>query len=148
GGTVYAVASTRGRRRVWFLAGLIGSTVGFGIIAALPSVWVVFAGAFVVGLSSGLFGSLIGWLMIERIPEQMRGRIMGTQNAIMTAAPPVGIVAAAILTEYSGVNVAAIVLAGVWLVALVLGLFARSLRDLEPDAVQAANYETAVVGDA
>lgn len=145
GGTIYAVAGSRGRRRVWFLSGLIGSAIGFGIIAALPSVWVVFAGAFVVGLSSGLFGSLIGVLMIERIPEQMRGRIMGTQNALMTAAPPVGIVVAAILTEYAGVHVAAVVLASVWLIALALGLFARSLRSLEP---QAGNDETAVVGGA
>lgn len=136
GGTTYAVAGSQGRRRVWFLAGLIGSGLGFGIIAALPSVWVVFAGAFVVGLSSGLFGSLIGVLMIERIPEQMRGRIMGTQNAIMTAAPPVGIVAAAVLTEYAGVSVAGVALAGVWLVALILGLTAPSLRNLEPETVQ------------
>jgi MFS family permease len=141
GGTLYAVVGTR-RRRGWFLAGLIGSTIGFGIIAALPSVWLVFAGAFVVGFSSGLFGSLIGVLMIERIPEQMRGRIMGTQNAIMTAASPVGIVAAAILTEYAGVHVAAVVLAAVWLIALVLGLSARSLRTLES---QAENDESAVV---
>jgi MFS family permease len=141
GGTLYAVVGTR-RRRGWFLAGLIGSTIGFGIIAALPSVWLVFAGAFVVGFSSGLFGSLIGVLMIERIPERMRGRIMGTQNAIMTAASPVGIVAAAILTEYSGVHVAAVVLAAVWLIALVMGLSARSLRTLES---QAENDESAVV---
>lgn len=148
GGTIYAVTGTRGRRRAWFLAGLLGSTLGFGLIAALPSIWVVFAGAFVVGLSSGLFGSLIGVLMIERIPEQMRGRIMGTQNAIMTAAPAVGIMTAGVLTEYAGVNVAAIVLVGVWLVALALGLFARSLRNLEPEPAEAGDGETAVIDSA
>lgn len=148
GGTVYAVAGTRGRRRAWFLAGLIGSTLGFGVIAALPSVWFVFAGAVIVGLSSGLFGSLIGVLMIERIPERMRGRIMGTQNAIMTAAPSVGIVAAAVLTEYAGVNVAAVVLVAVWPIALVLGLSARSLRNLEPGAGETTTGVTGVIGDA
>lgn len=148
GGTIYAVAGPRGRRRAWFLTGLIGSTIGFGIIAALPSVWVVFAGAFVVGASSGLFGSLIGVLMIERIPEQMRGRIMGTQNAILTAAPAIGIVAAAVLTEYAGVNLAAIVLAALWTVALVVGLCARSLRNLEPEAVQTKSDGMAVVESA
>lgn len=132
GGATYATAGTRGRRRTWFLVGLIGSTVGVTIIAVLASVWVVFAGAFVVGLFSGLIGSLTGVLMIERIPERMRGRIIGTQNAIMTAAPPAGIVVAAVLTEYAGVNTAALALASVSLVALVLGLGARSLRNLEP----------------
>jgi MFS family permease len=148
GGTIYAVAGTRGRRRGWFLAGLFGSTIGFGIMAALPSVWIVLAGAFVVGLSSGLFGSLVGVLMIERIPEQMRGRIMGTQNAIMTAAPPVGIVAAAVLTEYLGVNIAAVALAAVWLVALILGLAAPALRNLESEPVQDNDDRAVVAKDA
>lgn len=148
GGTTYAIAGRRGRRRGWFVAGLVGSALGFGIIAALPSVWVVLAGAFIMGLSSGLFGSLIGVLMIERIPEQMRGRIMGTQNAIMTAAAPVGIFIAGALTEYAGVNVAAIALAGVWLIALVVGLFARSLRTLDPEDGQSTGDEMTVAGRA
>jgi MFS family permease len=132
GGAVYAVAGARGRRQVWFRIGLIGTTAGFVVIAVLGSVWTVLAGAFVVGLASGLFGGLIGVLMIERIPEHMRGRIMGTQNALMTAAPPAGIVVAAVLTEYVSVEVAAAVVAAVWAVAAVVGLLAPSLRRLEP----------------
>jgi MFS family permease len=132
GGAVYAVAGARGRRQVWFRIGLIGTTAGFVVIAVLGSVGTVLAGAFVVGLASGLFGGLIGVLMIERIPEHMRGRIMGTQNALMTAAPPAGIVVAAVLTEYVSVEVAAAVVAAVWVVAAVVGLLAPSLRRLEP----------------
>ncbi|MCP2283215.1 Major Facilitator Superfamily protein [Promicromonospora umidemergens] len=146
GAGVYAGAGARGARRTWFLTGLVGTTVGFGVVATLSSVWVVLAGAFVVGLSSGLFGSLMGVLMIERIPERMRGRIMGTQNAVMTAAPPVGLLAAAVLTEYISVEVAAIALAGVWLIAVAVGLFARSLRHLEPEP--AATTDDAKVGAA
>ncbi|MDR6201262.1 MFS family permease [Microbacterium sp. SORGH_AS428] len=132
GGALYAVAGTRGSRRGWFLTGLLGSTAGFALIGALPSVWVVLAGAAVVGLAAGVFNSLIGVLMIERIPEALRGRILGTQNAVLTAAPPVGIVLAAVLTEYAGVDTAAVLLASVWLIALVVGIAARSLRSLEP----------------
>lgn len=132
GGLAYAVLGPRGRRRTWFVIGLIGSTIGLALIAALASVWLVFLGAFVLGLSSGLFGSLVGVLMIERIPEHLRGRVMGTQNAIITAAPSVGIIVAAVLTEYAGVRPAAIAVTAVWLVALAIGLFARSLRSLEP----------------
>ena len=136
GATLYAVAGTRGRRRGWFLWGMIGTTVGLGVLASLASVWIVFAGAFLVGLASGLFSSLIGVLMIERIPEEMRGRIMGTQNAITTAAPPLGIVVAAVLTGFAGVGVAAAVVTSVWLVALLLGLASPSLRTLDPEPAQ------------
>lgn len=148
GGTVYAVAGTRGRRRAWFLTGMVGTAAGFAVLAALPSVWLVLVGAFLVGAFSGLFGGLLGVLMIERIPEDMRGRIMGTQNAVTTAAPPVGIVVAAVLTEYAGVGVAAIALASVWLVAVVVGLSARSMRNLEPEITQTDGDGTAVVESA
>ncbi|GAB4065603.1 MFS transporter [Angustibacter speluncae] len=143
GAGVAAVAGSRGRRRTWFVAGLVGSTVGFAAVGSLASVWVVLTGAFVVGLSGGAFGTLLGVLMIERIPEHVRGRVMGTQNALLTAAPPVGIVAAAVLTEYLDVRVAAAALTAVWLVALVVGLVSRSLRDLEPAAGAAPPVVTA-----
>lgn len=87
-----------------------------------------------MGLSSGLFGSLAGVLMIERIPEAMRGRIMGTQNAMMTAAPPVGIVACAVVTEYISVTAAAAMIALVWMIAFVCALSLTSLRTLDGDA--------------
>lgn len=131
GSGLYAALGTRGPRRGWFVTGLLGTTVGFAMIAPLSSVPVVFAGAFTVGLSSGLCGSLLGVLMIERIPEDLRGRIMGTQNAIMTATPAAGIMLAAVLSEMITVQVAAIVLSAVWLVAVVVGLTARSMRRLE-----------------
>jgi MFS family permease len=131
GGSIFAVAGGRGRRRAWFVVGLLGTTVGFGVVGALPSMWGVLAGGFVVGLSSGLFGSLVGVLMIERIPEGMRGRIMGTQNAIMTAAPGVGIMGAAAVVEASSVQLGAIAIVSLWLVPLLVGLLARSMRSLE-----------------
>ena len=134
GGGAYAFAGTRGPRRAWFVIGMIGTTIGIGLISLLTSVWVVFAGAFVLGAASGLFGSLMGVLMIERIPEQLRGRIMGTQNALTTAAPSVGIMLAAVLTEYASVNAAALVLLGAWGCAFVYGLAARPLRTLEPQS--------------
>lgn len=134
GGGAYAFAGTRGPRRAWFVIGMIGTTIGIGFISLLTSVWVVFAGAFVLGAASGLFGGLMGVLMIERIPEQLRGRIMGTQNALTTAAPSVGIMLAAVLTEYASVNAAALVLLGAWGCAFVYGLAARPLRTLEPQS--------------
>ncbi|PPF33363.1 MFS transporter [Pseudoclavibacter sp. AY1H1] len=137
GGGTYAVAGTRGPRRAWFVVGMIGTTIGIGLISLLTSVWVVFAGAFVMGAASGLFGSLMGVLMIERIPEQLRGRIMGTQNALTTAAPSLGIMLAAVLTEYTSVNIAALALLGAWGCAFLYGLVARPLRTLEPQATSA-----------
>lgn len=133
-GALYATFGMRGRRRVWFLVGAVGLATGFAVIATLASVWVVLAGGFVAGLASGVFSSLMGVLMIERIPEAMRGRIMGTQNALTTVAPALGIMLGAVLTEVADVRVAAVVIASIWAIALVTALFARSLRNLDPIA--------------
>jgi MFS family permease len=132
GGVVYAVVGARGRRRTWFVVGLVGTAVGFAVIAPLLSTLAIFAGAFVVGLASGMFGSLMGVLMIERIPEELRGRVMGTQNSMMTAAAPIGLVGAALIIEFAGAVAAGIAFAGVWVIAAAFAMGARSLRDLGP----------------
>lgn len=137
GGGLYAVFGARGRRRSWFAVGLIGTVAGIGVVAVLPELPVLFGGAFLFGLSSGLFGSLIGVLMLEGIPEQMRGRIMGTQNSLMMLAAPIGMVAVALVGEQFGLRMAGTVAAAVWLVAAVLALIAPALRTLEAPAAEA-----------
>ena len=131
GGGLYAIFGARGRRRTWFVTGLSGTVLGIGLVAVLPAVPVLFAGAFLFGFSSGLFGSLIGVLMLEGIPERMRGRIMGTQNSLMMIAAPIGMVAVAVLGEQWGLRTAGICVAVGWLVAALAALIAPALRTLE-----------------
>jgi MFS family permease len=131
GGGLYAAFGTRGKRRTWFVIGLSGTVLGIGAVSVLPALPVLFAGAFLFGFSSGLFGSLIGVLMLEGIPERMRGRIMGTQNSLMMIAAPIGMVAVALLGEQWGLRTAGICVAAAWLVAALAALIAPVLRTLE-----------------
>jgi len=132
GGGIYAVLAGRGPRRVWFVTGLAGTVAGIGVIAVLPSAGLIFAGAFVLGFATGLFGSLIGVLMIEHVPERMRGRIMGTQNSLMMIAAPAGIVAVALIGNQFDLRTAGITLAVLWAVAAVVAVWTPALRRLEP----------------
>ena len=134
GAGVYAALSSRLGRRAWLLLSAAGITGGIALMAALPSPWLVFAGAFLVGLFSGLINSLVGVLTIERIPEALRGRILSTQNALMMVAAPAGILLAGAVAEFAGVGAAAWVVASLWIGALVVILAARSLRTLDSDA--------------
>lgn len=136
GGTVFAILGRRGDRRLWLVVGLVGNALGFIVVGALVSIETILVGAVIIGVCGGAFGSLIGVLMIERIPDEMRGRIMGTQNALTTAAPATGFVAAALLIEHLGVEIAALLVISPWVVALVWGLATPHLRNLErrPDA--------------
>lgn len=137
GGAIYAMAGRRGTRRRWLVSGLAGATAGFAVIATLASVPVILAGAALLGLSSALYSGLFGVLAIERVPEYVRGRIAAIQNALITAAVPLGIMGAAVLIELSGVAVAVLAMAGIWAVAAATGVLVPALRDIGPGATGA-----------
>ncbi|WP_119697530.1 MFS transporter [Microbacterium halotolerans] len=149
GGGIYAVAGTRGSRRGWFVTGSLGSVLGLAIVASLMSVWILFLGAFVLGFSVGLFGALVGVLSIERIPEDKRGRVLGTQNTFVTAASPLGIFLAGAMTELLGLHTALVILAALWSLGLLVALSARSMRNLDkPVPAQAKDHEVEAIRDA
>ena len=133
GGSTFAAVGRRVARRIWFLGGLAISTAGFAVLVTLGSPALVFVGAGLLGLGSGFLNGPIGVLTMERVPDVLRGRILSTQNALMTVAPSVGLLGASVLVETTTVGVAAIAVGAVWLVAVVVAISARSLRNLEPE---------------
>ena len=134
GGGTYAAAGARGSRRGWLLVGTAATVLGIGLVGALPGVAGVFTGAALLGVGSGWIGSLTGVIMLERLPDHLRGRIMGTQNALLTVAAPLGIVVAAVLTHLGDARAAGLALAVVWAVAAVWAVSTRAFRDLAPAA--------------
>lgn len=138
GSGVYALFARPGRgRRAWLTVGLVGATSGFGIVASLASVPVMVVGALLAGTFCGLFTSLMGVLMVERIPDHVRGRVLGTQNAAMSIAPPLGVVVAATLTETVSLGAAAVVTAAAWATLALAALTAGPLRDLDATVTDA-----------
>lgn len=130
GAGLFAALGTPPRRRAWFVAGLVAATVGFAGMASSPSVAIIIGAAALVGAGGGILNTIIGVVLVERIPEAMRGRILSTQNAALTVAAPAGIMAAALLVEYATLAVASWSIASLWLIALAVTLAARSLRSL------------------
>jgi len=132
GAGVYAIVGTRGggHRRGWLLSGLAGTVVAIALIGMLPPAALVFVGAFLLGVASGVLGSVTGVLMVERIPEHLRGRIIGTQNSLMMLAAPLGIVIVAVLGEQLGLRAAGITVAGLWAIVALWGMLGQSLRQL------------------
>jgi MFS family permease len=137
GSGVYAVFSKAGKhRRAWLSTGLAGATIGIAVMATLASVPVIVIGAFITGATAGLFTSITGVLMLERIPDHVRGRVLSTQNAAVTLAPSFGVFTAAIITETLGLHYAAILAAIIWAAMAVGVLLAKPMRDLAPPATE------------
>ncbi|WP_341394710.1 MFS transporter [Arthrobacter sp. G119Y2] len=142
GGTLYAVLASRpGLRRYWLTAGLAGTAAGLAILGTLPASWAMLTGALILGLASALLGCVTGTVMVERIPEQMLGRIMGTQNSLALLAAPAGMAAAALIAERHGLVAAGLTVAGLWTAAAGWALGSPSLR-LTPQVPLEASAST------
>ncbi|SKB09007.1 MFS transporter [Aeromicrobium choanae] len=132
GSAIYVVLARRFARRTWLVTGLLLSSLGFVVIGLLPATWLLFAAGFVLGLGSGLCGALLGLLTVSGVPETALGRVMGTQNALVTAAAPAAILLAAVVIEHVSLTAAALGFVALWVLTSVAAVAGPALRDLEP----------------
>ncbi len=132
GSGAYALLSGRGSRRLWFAVSLVGSVGAVGLVAALPATAWILTGAVLLGGFGGVLSAVLGVVMIESIPDAIRGRVMGTQNAAMTGAPAIGVFGSAMMVEHTSITTAGVVVAVTWLVAVGVALVVPPLRRLQP----------------
>ena len=64
-------------------------------------------------------------------PRENRGSALGTQNSLTLAAAPVAVFATSLVVEGAGVSVAALALAGCWMLITVWALNTHSLKYLD-----------------
>ena len=84
-----------------------------------------------LGLSAGPISALLGFFIFDRIPAENRGSALGTQNSLTLAAAPVAVFATSLVVEGAGVSVAALALAGCWMLITVWALNTHSLKYLD-----------------
>ncbi|OZM71102.1 MFS transporter [Amycolatopsis antarctica] len=132
GAGVFAAIGARMSRGFWMGTALIGTTAGFVLIATLSSPAVVFAGAALVGVANAMLGAVVGVLQAERIPDAVRGRVLGLQNAILQVAAPIGIGLAGVVAEAGSPLAAGLAVTAVWPVLTVVVVMSRALTGLEP----------------
>ncbi len=130
----YAALATRVSRRSFFVAALVVASAGLVVLALLPDFWVIFGGMAILGVGSGLLAPLVPVLVAEQVPAEVRGRVLGLQNAALMAVAPVAMLGVGLIAAGAGIGVAMWVIAGLWLVVVVAGLVAPSLRSLEAPA--------------
>jgi MFS family permease len=132
GAALYAAAGTRWPRRPVFVLALLVATVGVVGLALLPPAPLLLTAAALVGFGMGPLSAMTAVLVAERIPEHVRGRVMGLQNAAVLAVAPAGLLAVGLLAEGVGVRSTGMLVAGAWLLVVVGTLLAPALRSLQP----------------
>lgn len=126
----YSLLAGRFSNRVWYVASLLGMLAGVLVMSFLPAFPVLLLGAAVLGLFSGPFSALLGFGMLEAIPDEVRGSVLGIQNSLLLVASPASVFATSVLVSLLGVGAAAAVLAATWWGFTVCALVAKSMRDI------------------
>lgn len=140
----YAAFAPRLSRRTWYVLSMFGMLLGVAILGALPPYPFMLLGALVLGVSAGPASALLGFFMLDRIPEASRGSALGTQNSLLLAAAPVAVFATSVGVSALGTSVAAVVLVGCWVAITAFALAARGMRNLDDAAPDLKRKEGAL----
>lgn len=135
GAVLYAALAPRLTRRQWFTAALLVSCAGLVGLAALPDLPLLLVAAGAAGLGSGPLGPLLMVVVAERVPDAVRGRVLGLQNAAALAAMPAGLLLVGLLVEAVDVDAAGRVLAAGWILVTIAALVVtgRGVLDHTPE---------------
>lgn len=126
----YSLLAKRLSNRAWYVVSLLGMLAGMAVMSLLPAFPLLLLGAATLGLFSGPFSALLGFRMLEAIPDEVRGSVLGVQNSLLLVASPASVFAASALTSFLGVGAAAAALAAAWLAFTVYALVAKSMRNI------------------
>lgn len=133
GSLLYAALATHLEKRTWYVLSLVGIAGGIIVLGLLPPYPVMLLGAFVLGAFSGPVSALLGFFVLERIPEEKRGVVLGTENSLLLVAAPAAIFCSSVLVSSMGTNIASLVLVGLWLLITAWALASKGMRNLDED---------------
>ena len=131
---IYALAVNKVSRRMFLVVGITGFSIGFAVIGGFFSPWIMLGATVFIGMTNGPLGAVLGTVMIEAIPDELRGRVMGTQNALMRAIPALAVMMFAAVASTQGLAWAGATLSVVVVVIGILALASNALRTLETAA--------------
>jgi MFS family permease len=135
-GRIIEHRSTRGV----YAAAITLMAVGFGGVAAAPSLWSAAPLLAVGGFGNGLAIVCNGLLIQRGVPDRLRGRAFTVAMSLTYAALGLGMIAAAPVTSALGARAAIAISAGLCLLAAPLALaLSREEPDREPVAADSAD---------
>ena len=131
GAGVYAAIGAKLSRRTVFVCSQLLSMAGVAGLALLPPVPVMVGFAVLAGFGAGPLPALFLVLVTERIPEEVRGRVLGLQNAVSMTAVPSGTLLAGLVVEGFGLRETGVVLAVAWCAVSLVIIALPSLRRMD-----------------
>ena len=127
-----AIGDRVSRRRV-FVWGFAGVTLWYPVAALFPPLGVLLAALAVAGISSGPLNPVIDTVFFERVPDGMRGRVLGVVQASAWLAMPLGVLVAGPAIEAFGLRPTLLVTGSLYAGVVIAAMFLPALRGMEPN---------------
>lgn len=131
GNAIFGVIGHRLSRRGSFAVGIGSVPVVYLALAAEPGIIIVLALLLGLGVGLSLANLLEYTIYFERIPENMRARLLGIAGAVGTASVPLGRLLAGYLIDWFGLMTGLLTLAGLGLLVLAGLLLIPAMRWLD-----------------
>lgn len=136
GAVVFSVIGHRLPRRLTFVVAFIFVSLPYLVLSTLPSLPLAIAAMALFGLASAPLNPIINTVYYERVPADMRGRVLGLSNAAAFATMPAGALMAGFLIEAIGVGNMLLVTGLCYLAITSAGLLVPAFREMERPALQ------------
>jgi len=130
GGVVFGVIGHRLPRQAAFIGSFVLASLyswSFALFLPFPVVLVAIA---VSGIGAGPLNPIIDTVIFERVPADIRGRVLGTIMASAWVTMPLGVLIAGLVTEWTGLQPVLIGLGATYLATTLSMIFIPALREL------------------
>ncbi|KAA1250065.1 MFS transporter [Mycobacterium simiae] len=127
----YAMLSNYFSRRAIMLTAVLTLGVATAVIAFLPPLPVILALCGLIGFVYGPIQPIYNYVMQTRAPHYLRGRVVGVMTSLAYTAGPLGLLLAGPLTDAAGLTATFLALALPILLAGLICIRLRSLRELD-----------------
>ncbi|MGH2551562.1 MAG: MFS transporter, partial [Thermomicrobiales bacterium] len=140
GSLVFASLTNRFSRRILLVLYFVGAGIPLALFGATDSIVAGIVLGLMAGFSIGGVGPLIGTVTMERIPENLRGRVGGATGSVSMSAAPLGLLVAGPLAGWIGVSPVfficggGLAIVGLWFLTqpVIHEMNANNMRDSEP----------------
>lgn len=131
GALIFSAYGRRVSRRTIYTWGFVAVGLWYPALAFFPPLPVAVGSLALAGLGAGPLNPIIDTVLYERIPEHMRGRVLGTVKALAWMSMPAGVLVGGFLADNLGLRPLLLIWGGCYL-AVTLSLRAnRALRRMD-----------------
>lgn len=134
GALAFAAWGKRLSRRAVFVGGFLLLSLFNPVLALFPPLWALLVFATFAGVCAGPLNPIIDAVLLERIPTELRGRVLGAVSATAWVAMPAGALLGGYALEGLGLRATLLAAGALALATTTSLLFNRSLAGMERGA--------------